>query len=841
MHWLDGREKYGMVTFGVPWKSGEVFTGQNVEVNGVASQTKSLAFWPDGSIKWSSVTARIDTDEISIGVTDRMPQPGNRVSEDVEKISVSNGLFSTEFPRTGKIFMRTPYAEGSLTSILERRSQDGETQIRKEISFAGEIARLELFESGPLKTTVKISGVYRANDGSTFLRFILYVSIFFQSNEIQIKHTFLYDGEAATDFIKGVGIQFRRQMNGELYNRRVKIAGDCGILHETAQLLCVVRPHIGDGLFQRQLGGEILPFDCIGDELRKVLPNVTIWDSYELFQQTPNSFCVRKRTGKDCCAYIDASWGRRSKGSLYCADENSGIAVAVRDFFQRSPDSLHLSGLSQEEATLSAWLVSPSAEAYDMRHYDTESHQLTYYEGYTYVDSDPYGIAATSELSLFVFDGVASDETLLELAERVQKPPVLLCESSYYHALRVMGYWSMVERDTPFKAALEDELDKAFDFYKNEIEQRNWYGFWNYGDFMHTYDRFRHCWRYDIGGFAWQNTELVPTYWLWHYFLRTGREDVYTIAEAMSRHAADVDVYHFGRRQGLGSRHNVIHWGDSCKESRIGMAGHHRPFFYLSGGDFRIGDVFSDVIDADYATCRAFGHLKKVFTEVEPPLPFEVRTGPDWSSFCSNWMTEWERHGGTQYRDKIVQGIDGLKKAPLKMLSGLTYSYDPDTGEMRYIGDMPNESYHLSLCMGGPQVWIELADLLDDSEFRAMLAEYGTFYQLPNEDKLTATGGFRSDRDFLFPYMACTLSAYAAYYRRDSALAYKVWKVLQEAPRLENGKSIFDKSTVAPYFNCSELEEAPFITTNFTSQWCLNVIAALELLKEYMPEKLSHA
>lgn len=30
---------------------------------------------------------------------------------------------------------------------------------------------------------------------------------------------------------------------------------------------------------------------------------------------------------------------------------------------------------------------------------------------------------------------------------------------------------------------------------------------------MHSYDNIRHCWKYDVGGYAWDNTELVPTYW----------------------------------------------------------------------------------------------------------------------------------------------------------------------------------------------------------------------------------------------------------------------------------------------------------------------------------------
>ena len=64
---------------------------------------------------------------------------------------------------------------------------------------------------------------------------------------------------------------------------------------------------------------------------------------------------------------------------------------------------------------------------------------------------------------------------------------------------------------------------------------RSWYGMFNYGDIMHTYDPFRHSWRYDMGGYAWQNTELVPTLWLWLAFMRSGREDIFTMAEAMSR------------------------------------------------------------------------------------------------------------------------------------------------------------------------------------------------------------------------------------------------------------------------------------------------------------------
>ena len=65
------------------------------------------------------------------------------------------------------------------------------------------------------------------------------------------------------------------------------------------------------------------------------------------------------------------------------------------------------------------------------------------------------------------------------------------------------------DRSTAFRTCVEEYLDAYIDFYKKAIEQNKWYGFWNYGDVMHSYDYNRHTWRYDVGGFAWDNTELA--------------------------------------------------------------------------------------------------------------------------------------------------------------------------------------------------------------------------------------------------------------------------------------------------------------------------------------------
>ena len=144
---------------------------------------------------------------------------------------------------------------------------------------------------------------------------------------------------------------------------------------------------------------------------------------------------------------------------------------------------------------------------------------------------------------------------------------ILQASPQYYHKVEAFGRWSLPCFDTPFARFVEEQLDKAVEFYKEEIDTRGFYGFYNYGDVMHTYDKVRHNWRYDMGGYAWQNTELVPTLWLWYAYLRSGREDIFTLAEAMSRHCSEVDTYHLGKYKGIGSRHNVRHWGCPCKEA----------------------------------------------------------------------------------------------------------------------------------------------------------------------------------------------------------------------------------------------------------------------------------
>ena len=126
----------------------------------------------------------------------------------------------------------------------------------------------------------------------------------------------------------------------------------------------------------------------------------------------------------------------------------------------------------------------------DLRHYDTRAHDLdSSYEDVQPGFSTPHGVARTSEMTLFPTRRRARRRRRPRThAKLAQQPPLLAAPPEHMHSTGVFGIWSLPDRSTAAKNALEDQLDAAFDFYHKEVEQRHWYGFWNFGDVMHQHD-----------------------------------------------------------------------------------------------------------------------------------------------------------------------------------------------------------------------------------------------------------------------------------------------------------------------------------------------------------------
>lgn len=817
-------------------------------------QTRVTAYWPDGSVKWTAHTAdsgRLGK-EIEVvpgeGKESEGPQSQIVLTERKDRILVDAGELSFVIEKGGETLFEKVVFQGRELAyrarpvlLLEEPLTLQGNPARMEKAYNGQIDEVEIEERGKLFVMFKFTGCHRNREGEQKFPFIIRMKIAYGCRELFFTHTFLYDGDENRDFLKGLGIDFNLKMEGPAYNRHIKMMGDHGVFHEVAVSLAAWRPVTPLSLYQRQMGGEVMELSGKDRELaEQILKDSPFWSEYDICQDSPNHFGIRKKLALDNTCYIDCLHGGRTRGGMAVGSEAGSVILGIQDFWEKYPSGYTVKGLEKESASCTLWLWSPSAPVMDFRHYADRGYNQVCYEGYDYMGATPYGIACTSECGIAFGEAmIPGDEEIQEFARRLDHPVRYVGAPEYYHERKAFGFWSLPSGNTQMERWLEEQLEKAFTFYQNEVEQRGWYGMFNYGDFMHTYDAVRHKWKYDVGGYAWDNTELVPTLWLWLYFLRTGREDVFRLAEKLSRHTSEVDVYHMGKYKGLGSRHNVRHWGCPCKEARIAMAGHHRVYYYLTG-DRRMEDIFAELADNEMSFLNK-DPLGDFYDKKDMVYPSHARTGPDWSSLCSNWMTQWERFRDERYRRKIETGIEDIKNTPFGLVSGPRFEFDPSTCHLRYIGEVTNGNVHLQICMGAPQVWMELAELLEDEEWKRLLAEYGRFYYLPKEEQRRETGGAMGEKGFTFPFMAAAMGAYGAVYLQDDVLAERTWRHLLKALLTENNHNGFESIELQDQGNQSVLTEIPWVSTNFVAQFCLNVIMALAFIRNKLPATLEEA
>lgn len=859
LNWLGGNRPQveSGISWGVPWPRGTVqkstgFQLANADGKSMPLESWTLAYWPDGSIKWTgfaTVVAANSTGPFHLtqGSETAATGPSLSMSQNSQAIEVDTGALQCRIPLHGSAIIESISMDGReiakrarLLCSLEDRSGIETNRALRFDDFVGEIKKVSIEQNGPVRGLVRIDGVHRAEKGGReWLPFT--VRLYFHAGQAPVRmiHSFVFDGDQHKDFISGLGVVFDIPMREEMQNRHVRFSGEGdGLWSEPLEPLIgrrLVGPP-GSNVYEDQLAGKRVPnkayFDAAG---QKLLTDLAIWDSYKLNQLNSDGFLIEKRTNRQSC-WLHAADGKRSSGLAFVGDVSGGLAVSIRNFWQSYPAALEIRNATSNSAQLFAWLWSPDTQAMDLRHYDTKAHDLnSSYEDVQPGFSTPSGIGRTSELMLFPSTSVPSRENCVAQAQITQDPPVLVCSPTYLHGTSVFGIWSLPDRSTPYKKAMEDDLDAVLAMYLKEVEQRRWYGFWDFGDVMHTYDPNRHVWRYDVGGFAWDNTELATDMWLWYSFLRTGRHDIFRLAEHMTRHTSEVDTYHSGRFAMLGSRHNVRHWGDGAKEARISQAAFRRFYYYLTT-DERTGDIMRSVVNADYTLLEIDPMREAAPLKGPKKYPARIRGGPDWLAYVGNWMTEWERTGETKYRDKIVTGMDCIAKMPYGFMTGpdAMYGYDPKTGMMYPLGEDPFGVYNLQVIQGGAEVALEVNQLIDHPGWKKAFLQYCRLTSAPKEvvAKDMQTGDEGADGQYAgggrlaaYAYMETKNPAFAKRATSGPNAGYSMWLDMYKV-RPVNGPAVLNP-----------IEEVPMMSTNSVAQSSLNTIEVLEMCADQLPEE----
>jgi hypothetical protein len=871
LQWLEGREPalHTGSSWGLPWPRGRVRADQGFVLRDARGQVLPmqswpLAYWPDGSLKWSAHALPADAvpgaqaSVLPLGPKDKPQAPSAgprlRITQDAQRVVVDTGVLRCELARAGRTLIRSVQRAGveilragELVAQADDQPDSESGQVRQQ-HYVSEISQLSVEQQGPLRAVVKIEG-WHVQGERRWLPFVLRLYFHAGAESLRVMHSFVFDGDEHKDFLRGLGLRFAVPLRDAPHDRHVRFAGEPdqpgggGIWGEAVRNLTGLRRDPGAAVRAAQVAGQACPpLEQWGTQVRRLHHRVPVWGDYSLAQLSPDAFQIRKRT-QPGHGWIDAAWGRRAPGLGYIGGASGGVAFGLRDFWQRHPTQLDIRAAHTEAAEVTLWMHSPQAPAMDLRFYhdglgmetheqELEGLEMTY-EDYEKGYGSPLGVGRSSELWLWALAATPSRERLVQMAAHVQTPPQLVSTPAHYLASGVFGgLWSLPDRSTPFKAAIEERLDFVFDFYRRETEQRRWYGFWDYGDIRHTYDADRHEWRYDVGGYAWDNSELSPDLWLWFAFLRSGRADIFRFAEAMVRHTSEVDTYHLGRFKGLGTRHNVQHWGCSAKQVRISTAAYRRFYYYLSA-DERIGDIMGSLLEVDLKLNDVDPVRKLAQQPPKGDAPSRLSFGTDWASLAANWLTDWERRGAASpVRAKLLRGMQDLGRLPHGLFSAERAGYDPATGAISNLAGQRASASHLNAVFGAVEIFAELIQLTGDKGFEAAWLQYCELINAPREEQVRALGMPHGVSNALVVGHS-RLTAYAAWRKRDPALAQRAWKEFMTGDRF--GREPLVRQHVAGAAVLRPIEEAPWISTNAAAQWGLAAIQNLALIGEQAP------
>jgi hypothetical protein len=811
LHWLEGVPATTTgAAWGVPWPRGQVkantpFTLATSRGEAVPVQSWPLAYWPDGSLKWSGhaigADAGLDSPLTLRAGTPATPASAVTATRRGGDIVLDNGTITVTVATGGDVVLRaiargtaTTASNGQLVLHLQDKP-DEETGPARHTALTGIVDDATLEQSGPVRAVVRLSGHYAENGkgqgpigpyGGTKFPWTMRVYLTAGTESVKLVHSFIWNGDPKSDFIRGLGLQVQVPLTDELWDRYIRFTGSGdGVWGEPVLVLTGLRRDPGTAVDDAQVAGTATPppstWQTTVQQEWNTLPQ---WGDFSLVQNDASSFTIWKRTSPASSWIKHAGFGDRSTGFGYVGGVSGGLGFGVRNFWQQFPRALDIRDASTTTATVTLWSWSPHAAAMDMRPYDTGGHGLDLaYEDSRYGFGISNGIGQSTEMQLWAFGATPSRDRIAQLGAALALPPQLVTDPATYASAGIFGYWGLPDRSTPARARLEDSIDAVVSFYTQQADERRWYGFWHYGNVMHTYDQYRHSWRYDVGGYAWDNAELGTDAMLWYQFLRTGRAETFRLASNMTRHVSDVDTYHTGPFAGLGSRHDVQEFGDGAKEVRVSEAYTKRFMYYLTADEL-LGDRMRDALQADQ-TLLKYPPLRDYLT---PPagVPTVIRIGPDWFALVSNWMTEWERTRDTRYRDRITTGMADIGNLPAGLFTGEeggAVGFDPKTAHITNLnlGGDYRGGYNLMMAFCGDQIIWEAIGLVDTPPaFYEKLYEFARYVQAPAPEQ-TAFYGF-SFNPQVFGVIYSRVTAWAGQQRSDATIMARGWQKFTSDP-----------------------------------------------------------
>ncbi len=576
------------VTQGVPLPKGALHNLDSVWVEDsdgqpVSTQFRTLGQWADGSLKW--VLTDFSADVPAEGEGNYFfcygQEPASISSDEVIQIEESEDRITV---CTGPLRFVVNRRQFSLIESAELGSVDAEEGFLPEC----EIVSADVASEG--EAWVRICESFDSTEGKRYLYGMggnCLASLAKEDYTVELEEV----GSLRT-VIKCSGafeadIPFHHYVGYRPFRLVTRIYAYAGQAHlrvlHTVVMACNPRETEVEEIALRVPVSLKSPVRFRAVSLRRTEEGLNPDEAVLLHQRSDNQFWLeQQRVGQQRIL----AEGERTEGWMTIEDDQVGVGVGLRYMPEEYPKALRATGTGNG-IDVFLW-KGVDGKRLSLKRYAEE---MSWGEGEG-VYADGTGTAKTSEFFV-CFYKAAEREDVPDKLRGLLTPPHVAIDPEWMAQCEVTGGFSPVAADQ-FPES-ERMMTGFLDWLTRNIQLGRWYGFFDWGDALVTWEQEANDWRF-YGRWGWCNSEWDPRHGVWIQYLRTGRADYFQLGESMTRHSADVDTCHFHpfRPYMVGGcfRHSTDHFGDEPCASHTFLDG-WMDYYYLTG-DLRTYEVLQE-------------------------------------------------------------------------------------------------------------------------------------------------------------------------------------------------------------------------------------------------------
>jgi hypothetical protein len=574
----------------VPFPAGELKSAQIVKIQDSNSreipfQSRVLAEWPDGSIKWLNIMFEVSLNPgqgkgyfLEYGPGIKTPDYPSvlKVSEDENSIFVNTGKMEVVWSKSRFFLYDRVLLDQDKNAIMEP-AEEVLSGARLYLQAKGKnfwadldskTYRIEIEETGNGRAIIKAQGWFQAQDGERYCQAIVRYYVYQGKNFIKTSHTLIYTGYPANPY------------NPEYKTMKLPE-------NETIQAFGIKMPFDFTSDAKVKIGLEKRGQQEIQDAQNIKL----IQNGYEQAVLDKDRQIIE--TGDMISGWFDIS------------NQDYGIGLGVRNFRENFPKAFRTER-EEKEIQVDLWPV--------------EAGEINFATTTKAVDpSQPalgqaFGLAKTHELVFYFHKNDSTAASSSDVVSSLMKPVIIRTNPYWVDATGVFGRLLPVS----IRYAPEEKmLSRLFDWAARQPKEYKWYGMFNFGDTLSWWRRgdgnkgIEEFGWYPQGKWGWFQNGMTGLHaGALLQYMRSGEWKYFEFAENAVRHVMDVDTIHYNTiandsrlkdvlndwRSQIGSMHesNGDHWGgfseDASYTNLVGILN-----YYFITGNERALDVAREI------------------------------------------------------------------------------------------------------------------------------------------------------------------------------------------------------------------------------------------------------